>query len=326
MLRPLPQTFASFVELPENRLALAAARDLLADVQAKRSGRPRRGAGVVLLHGPSGVGKSHLGSALLDALLRVMPEALLRRQGAATFTVPDEEPVHDLEIVEDLQHLPGEIVESFTRWMDRLRRQGVPLLVTADRGPGQLDLSGRLVDRLAGGLVVGLDPLGRTSRLVLLEDRAQRRQVLVAPAVLNWLADHLSSSGRDVESAIHRLEALAKLLGRSPSLGDVQPYFQHDAATARRTIEQVARIVGEHYRVSLVQLRSAGRSRGILLPRQVSMYLARQLTSASLEEIGEFFGGRDHSTVLHACRKIARHCEKDAVFAGTLRQLASSLA
>jgi chromosomal replication initiator protein len=171
---------------------------------------------------------------------------------------------------------------------------------------------------------VKLEPLGVASRLAVLEDEVQRRQLPVSREVLGWLAERLHS-GRQLQGAVARLETLARLGRRRLDLADVSEHFQEEATGGLPSVARIAQRVGSHFQVELRQLQSGRRSRNVLVPRQVSMYLARQLTPLSLEEIGAYFGHRDHSTVLHACRKVAQALNQDAGLANTVRQLHSSL-
>src|SRR5262249_33812316 len=179
--------------------------------------------------------------------------------------------------------------------------------------------------RLAGGLVVALESLSAPSRLMLLQDKAQRRQLAISREVLAWLAEHLTGGGRQLEGAIARLETLARLHQRPPDLATGAEHVREQALAGRPTVERIAQRVGGYFRVEPRQLQSRRRSRQVLLPRQVGMYLARQLTGLSLEQIGAYFGGRDHSTVLHACRKMEQALADNAVLSGAVRQLHSDL-
>jgi chromosomal replication initiator protein len=201
------------------------------------------------------------------------------------------------------------------------------VVLTALAGPRHLaNLPARLASRLAGGLVVRLETLSAPSRLAVLEDRAQRRQLAVGRDVLAWLAEHLTGGGRQLEGAIARLETLARLNDQPLDVATVAEQFRTEAEVSRPTVERIVQRVGGYFRVEPRQLQSRRRSRQVLLPRQVGMYLARQLTGLSLEQIGAYFGGRDHSTVLHACRKVEQALTEDAVLSGVVRQLHSDLA
>jgi chromosomal replication initiator protein len=192
-------------------------------------------------------------------------------------------------------------------------------------GPAQLThLPARLTSRLAGGLAVGLMPLGPASRLLFLQDCIERRQLPVSRDALTWLAKHLSGSARQLEGAVARLETLVRLHDRIPTQDVMAEHFRSDVESGRPTVERIAARVSRHFQIDPRLLQSRQRSRGTQVARQVAMALARRLTPLSLQQIGAYFGGRDHSTVLHACRKI--ESGRDTILTGALRQLHAELA
>jgi chromosomal replication initiator protein len=335
MPRPLALTFANLLGVPEVRPALAAVREVLACVcspRAKRSCNP------LYLHGPAGSGKTHLISALAhegarrNARLVVSTlqagdrEALGRFWGEEHDAAPAAEARSaDLFIAEDLQHLPVGFARPVTRLFDELLSRQVQMVFTARLGPRRLDLPTRLTSRLASGLVTTVDAPGIDSRRTILADKAERRQLAVDPEVLDWLAQHLTGGGRQLEGALSRLEQLGKGRKNAPDVAVVVVHFREEADLSRPSVERVAQRVGRQFQIDLRLLRSERRGRGVVLPRQVGMYLARQLTGLSLGQIGAYFGGRDHSTVLHACRKMEKALNDDAALCGTIRQLYQDL-
>jgi chromosomal replication initiator protein len=233
-------------------------------------------------------------------------------------------------VLEDLQHLPPRSAEALARALDGLRGRSQQVVCTASAGPQQLSHRGepypaRLVSRLAAGLVVGLEPLPAEGRLAVLEDKAKRRRLAISREALAWLAERLGG-GRELEGALNRLEALARLDGRPLDVSAVAAQFGAEDGAGRVTVERIAQRVGGYFRIKPEQLQSRRRYRKVLVPRQVGMYLARQLTGLSLGQIGAYFGGRDHSTVLHACRKVEQALARDAALSGAVRQLHAELA
>ncbi len=324
-------TFARLVPLPENRLALAAIRGL-------REG----GVSPLFLHGPPGTGKTHLIHARVNEAARTaqIVSASDLVSGGRKPPVDDicgaaDDPTAtgglrppltetDLLIIEDLQHLRPWAVEAVVQLFDRRHARRQATVFTATLGPGELSFPGRLTSRLASGLVVGIPPYSPASRLALLDDLARRRGLVLGREVLAWLAEHLGSA-RQLDGALNQLEALARLRAAPLDVTTVAGHFREQAEASRPTVERIARQVGGHFQVDPRQLRSRRRHHQALLPRQVGMYLARELTGLSLEEIGSYFGGRDHSTVLHACRKVAHALETDAVLSGAVRRLHADL-
>jgi chromosomal replication initiator protein len=337
-----PPAFSRFVTLSENRSALTATRELadrLGTNAAERIPNP------LFLHGPPGVGKSLLVGALAEEVCRRCPALTACVLSANDFPLPwaaaDEAEAAseryqearrcDLLIIEDLQHLPERAAEALVQLLDERLRRRLATVLTALAGPGQLahrgnTLPARLTNRLAGGLVVALEPLGAPSRLVFLQELARRRGMVLSDEVLNWLAESLAGGGRQLEGALRQIDALQKVRREPLTLDQLREQFRSPVEASQPTVERIVRRVSDHFRVEPRQLQSARRHRELLLARQVSMYLARQLTRLSLEQIGKYFGGRDHTTVLHACRKVEEAMRSDALLSGTVRRIHAELA
>ena len=171
-----------------------------------------------------------------------------------------------------------------------------------------------------------MQPLQIASRRQFLQELARRRGLDVADDVLGWLAESLSGGGRQLEGALHQVEALAALDGKPLTLDTVREQFQVQVEAGKPTVERIVRRVSDYYRVEPRQLKSARRQRRLMLPRQISMYLARQLTPLSLQQIGACFGGRDHSTVLYAYRKVEEAMQRDVALSSAVHQIHAELA
>jgi chromosomal replication initiator protein len=319
--------------VPENRSGLAAVERIVSSLAAQQSNIPNP----LFLHGPPGAGKTTLIGHLVEEATRKSPRLVISVLRAGDLLRPAEtvaadqatnslDSFHhaDLVIVEDVQHLPPRLAEPLVQAFDELLAHQVPMVFTASTGPQRLNLSARLKSRLAGGLVISVEPIRESSRLTLLVDKAQRRQIAVSQEVLVFLARRLRS-GREIDGALIRLEALARNRRQPVDLATVHDRFQEQDKAQQPIVERIARCVGGYFQVEPRQLQSGRRSRHILLPRQVGMYLARRLTRLSLQQIGAYFGGRDHSTVLHACRKVEQALKGDPRLSGAVQQIQAGL-
>jgi chromosomal replication initiator protein len=239
----------------------------------------------------------------------------------------------DLLIIEDLQHLlpqnahrRGVVAEALVQLFDDRRARARQMVFTATVGPGQLPrMPARLLSRLGSGLVVGLTALQESSRLEVLQEKAQERQLAVSRDVLGWLAKHLVGGGRQLEGAIAKLEILTRQRRGPLDATNIAAHFRIQRESGRATVEKIARHVGSYYQIDARQLQSRRRHQSLLLPRQVGMYLTRKLTDLTLEEIGAYFGQRHHTTVLHACAKIEAALSHDAALSGAVQQLQADL-
>jgi chromosomal replication initiator protein len=323
--RELRLTATRLLSTPENRSALAAVQHVAACLGAARGHRIPN---PLYLHGPAGSGKTHLLEVLTEEVIRRLPHASITRGWSerpigSAFQPEDFD--SDLFLLEDLQHLDSRAAAALTGLFDHRQARQRQMVFTATVGPAELELPARLVSRLASGLVVGVEALQASSRLAVLEEKAQARQLAVRRDILVWLAEHLTG-GRQLEGAIAKLELLGRLQDGLMDLATVVPHF-HDLVEANRpTVERIAERVGNCFHIAPRQLQSRRRHPQVLLPRQVGMYLTRRLTNLSLEQIGAYFGGRDHSTVLHACRKIEQALAQDARLCGAVRQLHAEMA
>lgn len=319
-------TFSRLVSVPENRFAEAAVRRIACLGTRRKSNLNNP----LYLHGAPGSGKTHLVWALVHEVTQSCQDLVVRvvatgDLGGTSEPFPLEVWDCDLLIIEDLQRLPARLNHSLVQLFDHLHSRQQQMVFTATSGAAGLDeVSNRLRSRLGSGLVVRLEPLSAASRLEILMDRASRRQFAVSRPVLAWLAEHLLG-GRQLDGALNRLESLARSRREPLDVHTVADHFREEAAVSRPTIDRIAQRVGGYFGVDARQLQSRRRQRQVMLPRQLGMYLARQLTGKSLAEIGNYFGGRDHSTVLHACRKVEQLAADDTALSGVIRQLHADL-
>jgi chromosomal replication initiator protein len=336
-------TFETFVVGRSNTLANAA---------AKQVAQGRRGDPVMFnplyVHAGVGLGKTHLlqsvawaGNAAAERkVLYLTAEkfmygfvAALRAQNALAFK--EALRTIDVLVIDDLQFLQGKSTQAeFCHTLNALIDSGRQVVIAADRPPSELEtLDERVRSRLAGGLVVEMGSLGEELRLEILKARVaaakQHHPGFDVPAtVLVYIAKTVTHNGRDLEGALNRLLAHSKLTGQPVTLEMAEREIRdliRPQEPKRIKIEEIQRLVARQYNVSRADLLSSRRTANVVRPRQVAMYLAKMLTLRSLPEIGRRFGGRDHTTVLHAVRKIENLVNNDTALAEEIEMLKRQL-
>jgi chromosomal replication initiator protein len=316
-------TFDSFIVGPANRMAHAAATQVAETVLAED-----RGFNPLYFHANVGLGKTHLQHAIAWEVKRRTPSAQVLYLTAERFRYQFVEAVKsqdatafkdkfrqiDILLVDDLEFMRGEKTEQeFEHIINSLLDGGRQVVVASARPPVQLDgLNDRMRSRLQRGLVTEISPMDPALRLKILDKRAQEKRAMdpafeLPGEVVALLADRLTESGRELEGAINRLYLTWQLM-RAPVTLDIAETIIRDLVQGieprRIKIDDILRIVSRHFAVSKQDILSQRRHRSVVRPRQIGMYLAKHLTSRSLPEIGRRFGDRDHTTVLHAIRKI----------------------
>ncbi|MDF2231003.1 chromosomal replication initiator protein DnaA [Albimonas sp. CAU 1670] len=330
-------TFDRFVVGKPNELAHAAAR------------RVAEGGDVtfnpLFLYSASGLGKTHLMHAMAWRLQQSRPEAKVVLLTAEQFMYRFIQALRskdmigfkqifrsvDVLMIDDVQFIAGKdsTQEEFFHTFNALVDQGKQVVISGDRNPVDMEhLEERIRSRLQWGLVVDLHPTDYELRLGILQSKldllqASHPEVVIQPRVLEFLAHRISSNVRVLEGALTRLTAFASLVGRPVDLDMAQECLADilRAADRKVTVEEIQRKVAAHYNVRLTDLLSPRRARVVARPRQVAMWLSKTLTSKSLPDIGRRFGGRDHTTVIHACKTIEKLKETDSQMAEDLELL-----
>ncbi len=329
-------TFDSFVPGRSNILALNAARRVAA-VEPPQF-HP------LYLRAETGQGKTHLLHAIATATLARDAKARVILMSAEKFMLEFVSAMRanemmafkarlratDLLLIDDLQFIIGkdstqiELLHTF----DEVMSNGGRLIVAADRLPHRLDgIDQRLLSRLAGGLVADIDPPDLELRVAILERKVAGLGVDVPAAVIDWIAQTFPRNVRELEGALNKLVAYAALLDGTLDLAFAQERLAETArgSRARITIEDIQRAVCAHYRIDKTEMASQRRTRCVARPRQVAMYLAKELTPRSFPEIGRRFGGRDHSTVIHAVKTIESLRSGDADLDTDIRRIKRAL-
>ena len=308
-------TFENFVVGKSNELAYAAARRV-----AEATTVPFN---PLFLYGGVGLGKTHLMHAITwhirarDPSRRViylsaekfMYQFIRALRYRNTMAFKDQFRSVDVLMIDDVQFISGRETtqEEFFHTFNALVDQNRQIVISADKSPSDLEgMKERMRSRLGWGLVADIHQTDYELRLSRLQAKADHLEAEVPLKVLEFLAHKIVSNVRELEGALNRIVAHATLVGRDITLEATQEVL-HDLLRAndrRVTIEEIQKRVAEHFNIRIADMHSARRARAVARPRQVAMYLAKQLTSRSLPEIGRKFGGRDHTTVMHAVRKV----------------------
>jgi chromosomal replication initiator protein len=335
-------TFDTFVPGPANEFAHAVARRVASWADGHFN--------PVLFHGPYGFGKTHLLNALAWEAMRQAPtkrvvyltaerflstfvRAVMDRQTAA---FKEELRGADLLIIDDVHFIAGKqsSQEELFHTLTALVEDGRRVVFSSDRAPAAMtEMDARLRSHLSAGLVCGLEPADRALRIGILERKVQALsrqhgfEPTLRPEVLHFLADRFTDSVRELEGALNTLSARAGEGVSRLTLDEVQAILRPHlrAGEKRITIDDIQKATSEHYGMKQVDLLSERRNRAIARPRQAAMWLAKQLTTRSLPDIGRRFGGRDHTTVLHAVRRIEALRADDPVLNQDLETISRKL-
>ena len=332
-------TFDSFVQGPNNRLAHAAAMAICE--------KPGLIYNPMYVHGGVGLGKTHLLQAVCQRLIESNPNATILYISCEGFVNRYYEAIDagemnqfrhrfrdvDALVIDDIQFLTklGQSQEEFFHTFNALQQAQKQIILSSDTLPSDIDkLEKRLVSRFQCGLVVPIDPPDYETRMQIVRNKAKMRGANVPDDVTAFIASRVDSNVRELEGAITRIQVQASVdhqnidlkLARS-ALG-VSPAKQ-PLPGAGVTIQAIVEAVMAHFDVTLAALQSKRRQRSIAEPRQVCMYFAREYTRFSLEEIGGYFGGRDHTTVLHAVRAIAKRRETNKHLAAAIDHIRGQL-
>ncbi|MFA9459247.1 chromosomal replication initiator protein DnaA [Thiohalorhabdus methylotrophus] len=315
-------TFETFVEGKSNQLALAASRQVAEN--------PGGAYNPLYIYGGTGLGKTHLMQAIGNLVRQHEPDAKVRYITAHRFVNEMVRSIQhnaiedfnqryrslDVLLIDDIQFFAGkdrtqeELFHTFNTLMDLNSQIGI----SCDRYPKEVEgLEERLRSRFGWGLTVAIEPPELETRMAILMRKAGSSGVELPEEVAFFISERIQSNVRDLEGAFNRVVAHARFLGRSIDMDLTKEALADllEMQTRLITIENIQKVVANYYNIRVADMRSKKRSRAIAAPRQVAMALAKQLTDHSLPEIGDAFGGRDHTTVLYGCRKIEERQRED---------------
>ncbi len=316
-------TFDTHVEGKSNQLARAAARQV--------GENPGGAYNPLFIYGGVGLGKTHLMQAAGNLMLKHRPEANIAYIHSERFVADMVKALQhnainefkrlyrglDALLIDDIQFFIGKerSQEEFFHTFNALLEGQRQVIITADRFPKELEgVEERLVSRFGSGLIVSIEPPELETRVAILIKKAKQEGVDLPEDVAFFIAKRVRSNVRELEGALRRILASAYFTGRQVDISLVSDSLKDLLSFQERlvTINNIQKTAAEYYKIRLSDLHSKSRARQVARPRQVAMALAKELTDHSLPEIGEAFGGRDHTTVLHACRKIKELSGKDA--------------
>ena len=308
-------TFGSFVEGKSNQLAFAAAQQVAEN--------PGGSYNPLFIYGGVGLGKTHLMHAVGNALRAEKPDAKIVYLHSERFVADMVKALQlkaidefkrfyrsvDALLIDDIQFFAGKerSQEEFFHTYNALLEGGQQMILTCDRYPKEIDgVEERLKSRFGWGLTVAVEPPELETRAAILINKAEQVGMALSKDAAFFIAQRIRSNVRELEGALKRVMAHAQFTGRTIDIDLIRESLKDLLALQDKlvTIDNIQRVVADYYKLKMSDLLSKRRSRSVARPRQVAMSIAKELTNHSLPEIGESFGGRDHTTVLHACRKV----------------------
>ena len=329
-------TFDSFVEGKSNQLALAAARQVAEN--------PGGSYNPLFIYGGVGLGKTHLMHSVGNALRAQKPNANVVYLHSERFVADMVKALQlnaindfkrfyrsvDALLIDDIQFFAGKgrSQEEFFHTFNALLEGGQQMILTCDRYPKEVDqLEERLKSRFGWGLTVAVEPPELETRVAILKKKAHQAKIDLPNESAFFIAQRIRSNVRELEGALKRVIASAHFTGKPIEIDLIRDSLKDLLALQDRlvTIDNIQRVVTEYFKVKMSDLLSKRRTRSVARPRQVAMALAKELTNHSLPEIGEAFGGRDHTTVLHACKKIKELQETDQEMRDDIKKLMRTL-
>ena len=329
-------TFATFVEGKSNQLGLAAARQVAEN--------PGGAYNPLFIYGGVGLGKTHLMQAVGNAMVARNPNAKVVYLHSERFVADMVKALQlnaindfkryyrsmDALLIDDIQFFAGKerSQEEFFHTFNSLLEGGRQIILTCDRFPKEINgLEERLKSRFGWGLTVAVEPPELETRVAILIKKAEQANIELPHDAAFFIAQRIRANVRDLEGALKRVIASANFTGRPIDVELVREALKDLLALQDKQvgIDNIQRVVSEYYKIKMNDMISKRRSRSVARPRQVAMALAKELTNHSLPEIGEAFGGRDHTTVLHACRKIKELQEESSDIREDMKNLLRSL-
>lgn len=315
-------SFDSFVIGPSNRFAHAAAMAVAES--------PAKAYNPLFIYGGVGLGKTHLMQAIGHCVFQKSPHLKVYYMPSERFTNELIEAIQkrtmqrfrqryrnvDILMIDDIQFIANKEAtqEEFFHTFNTLFDAHKQIVISSDRPPKDIAaLEKRLVSRFEWGLVTDIQPPNLETRMAILKNKVEAEKVKVPDDVLYFIASNVQSNIRELEGALIRVVAYANLENKTINLPFAKDVLKDLIRESNKNvnIEYIQKVVAEHFRLKLHDLKTRRRSKNVVYPRQIAMFLAREMTSFSLPELGDYFGGKDHTTILHACNKIRAEAQQD---------------
>jgi len=329
-------TFDEFVSGSSNQFAYAAANAV--------ANNPATTYNPLFIYGGVGLGKTHLVNAIGNAILLKNPEMRVCYYTSEKFMnelinslryakmdeFRNKFRSMDVLLIDDVQFIAGKerTQEEFFHTFNSLYESHKQIVVTSDKFPKEIPgLEERLRSRFEWGLIADIQSPDVETKQAILKIKAEQNGISLPEEVAFFLANSITSNVRELEGYLIRIGAYASLTSTPITLSMAKDILKNILVEKRRelTVEEIQKVVAQHFNIKISDLKSAKRLKALVLPRQVAMYIARQLTSCSYPEIGEKFGGKDHSTIIHAIKKIEKKLEEDMQLSATVNSLRQTL-
>ena len=329
-------TFESFVCGPSNQFAYAASQAV--------ANKPATNYNPLFIYGGVGLGKTHLVNAIGNQILARNPRAKICYYSSEKFMNEMINSLRykkmdefrnkfrkmDLLLIDDIQFMAGKEAtqEEFFHTFNALYESHKQIVVTSDKFPKDIPgLEERLRSRFEWGLIADIQPPGVETKVAILKKKSDMHMVNLPDDVALFLAEGATSNIRELEGMLIRLEAFASLTGQEITLSMAREVMKDIIVEKTRdiTVEIIQKTVADHFRIKVSELKSDKRIKTLVVPRQIAIFICRELTKASYPEIGEKFGGKDHSTIIHSVKKIEKQMAADADFKGTVEDIKKKL-
>lgn len=329
-------TFDNFVVGPSNRFACAAS---LAVAES-----PAKAYNPLFIYGQVGLGKTHLIQSITHKIRQLHPQLQIRYMSSEQFTNELINAIRnrstdkfrkkyrniDVLLIDDIQFIAGKesTQEEFFHTFNNLHNNHKQIIITSDRSPKEIaKLEERLSSRFAWGLITDIQPPDFETRVAILRKKVETERYKIPEDVIDFIADEIQTNIRELEGALIRVSAYSQIEDQPITLDVAKMVLKDMVRETSKTIniEAILKNVADYYRVPVEDLKTRKRHKNIVLPRQVAMFLSRQMTAHSLPEIGGAFGGKDHTTVLHACKKIEDLIKNDRDVKGQIQDIMITL-